>query len=73
MSVPMDMSNSKLIRRSDMHVSWFWPMSAGMSATNCVPMKLRQIKDNKNQRNNYGNIRKVDGLTQTKELVTRDD
>ena len=56
-----------------MHVSWFWPMSAGMSATNCVPMKLRQIKDNKNQRNNYGNIRKVDGLTQTKELVTRDD
>jgi len=46
MSVPIDTSKHKLIRRSDMRVSWLWRLcdAGGISATICVPRKVRELK-----------------------------
>jgi len=38
-------------------------MSGGMSATNCVPMKLQRIIDNHNQETTAEKTRTVDRLT----------
>jgi len=47
-SIPMDTLHHKLIRRSDMQSAGYGPsvMSGGMSATNCVPRKVLDLRNN---------------------------
>ena len=48
MSVPIDTLSHKLIRRSDMRVSWLWPLCDVRRCVShkCVPRKVRELKYN---------------------------